>query len=134
MNGLSSSYNAQAPVSALRCSGTRRRFSCFPDGFSTNLRDVLGVRRGGVGGDGATGQRSKSLATQRRSLTGRSTEEHVVRRKAQLKMGELMVGDSDTFPSDVGNANFPDYLSASRSGAAGVSTLQTVQTAELAYS
>ena len=31
-----------------------------------------------------------------------------------------MVGDSDTFPSDVGNANFPDYLSASRSGAAGV--------------
>jgi hypothetical protein len=33
-----------------------------------------------------------------------------------------MVGDSDTFPSDVGNANFPDYLSASRSGAAGVSS------------
>lgn len=44
------------------------------------------------------------------------------------------VGDSDTFPSDVGNANFPDYLSASRSGAAGVALLQTVQTAELAYS
>lgn len=31
-------------------------------------------------------------------------------------------GDSDTFPSGVGNANFPDYLSAFRSGAAGVTT------------
>lgn len=89
MNGLSSSYTAQTPVSALRCSGARGPNSCFPDGFSTNLRDVLGVRRSGVGGDGATGQRSEGLATQRRSLAGRSTEEHCVRRGTQLKMGRI---------------------------------------------
>lgn len=43
-----------------------------------------------------------------------------------------MGGDDDTFPSDVGNANFPDYLSAFRSGAAGVTTANRANP-ELAY-
>lgn len=38
---------------------------------STNLRyAALSLRRGGVGGDGTTGKRRKSLAPQKRSLTG----------------------------------------------------------------
>lgn len=45
-------------------------------GISTNLRDVLGVRGGGVGGDGTTGKRSESLAPKGCSLAGRGTEEH----------------------------------------------------------
>lgn len=47
---------------------------------STNLRDGgLDFGGRGVGGDSATGERSKGLTPQRRSLASRSTEEHVVR-------------------------------------------------------
>lgn len=52
-----------------------RRLFQFSGRVSTNLRDVLGVRRGGVGGDGTTGKRSE-LTPKGRSLAGRSTEEH----------------------------------------------------------
>lgn len=82
------------------------RNSQFSGRGSTNLRDVLGVRRGGVGGDGATGQGGKGLAAQRRSLTGRVTEEHdagspivYVRRDGE--------GDSDTFPMRCWEQTFP---------------------------
>lgn len=36
----------------------------------------LSLRRGGIGGDGATGERSKSLAAQGRSLTSPDAREH----------------------------------------------------------
>lgn len=59
----------------------------FPNGVSTNLRDVLGVRGRSVGGNGTTGKGGKSLAPKRRGLTGRSTEEHCAGGGTQLKMG-----------------------------------------------
>lgn len=43
---------------------------------STNLRDVLGMRCRGVGGDSTTGERSKGLAAHGRDLASRCTEEH----------------------------------------------------------
>jgi hypothetical protein len=68
-------YSAIARIS-IESLRPRMAFSYFPDEISTNLRDVLGVRGGGVSGDRATGDRGESLATQGRGLTGHSTEEH----------------------------------------------------------
>ena len=72
---LYSTANAISIESSETWRGVFQGFQVFRTG-STNLRDVLGVRRGGVGGDGATGDRGKSLTAQRRSLASRSTEEH----------------------------------------------------------
>jgi hypothetical protein len=52
----------------------------------------------------------------------------MVQQMGPIEDREGWEGDSDTFPSDVGNANFPDYLSASRSGAAGVSAANRCKT------
>jgi hypothetical protein len=47
----------------------------------TDLWDIFSMRRGGVGGDGAAGKGSKSLAPQGRGLTGpRGSEQHDGRR------------------------------------------------------
>lgn len=71
--------------------------SSFPEGISTNLGDVLGVRGGGVGGDRATGNRGESLTAQRRDLADRRTEEHGGR-GFPIDDGRRMRFDSDTFP------------------------------------
>lgn len=87
MKGLSSSYSNTIPTSVRGSPRPGGANSSFPNGVSTNLRDVLGVRRGGVGGDRTTGKRSESLTPERSSLAGCRTEEHCAGGEAQLKMG-----------------------------------------------
>ena len=67
-------YIAIASISIER-SRVLRRLCHFSGLVSTNLWDVLGVRSGGVGGDGTTSNRSE-LTPKGRSLASRSTEEH----------------------------------------------------------
>lgn len=125
---LYSTANAISIESSQAWRGVFQGFQVFRTG-STNLRDVLGVRRGGVGGDGATGDRGKSLTAQRRSLASRSTEEHGAGGCSieDWRRGIEVEGDSDTFPIEMLGTNFPDYLSASPSGAAGVDACKQVK-------
>lgn len=100
-------YSAIASIS-IESARPCMAISYSPDEVSTNLRDVLGVRGGGVGGDRATGDRGESLATQGRGLTGHSTEEHGEQR-FPIDDGRRMRLIATLFREMLGT-NFPDFI------------------------